>query len=353
MRKAFAVIICDPHFDVYSKFNKQLANGKNSRAKLLIDEVIRIFDYAVENNIENVFILGDVLNSAEVIKTALFNDVVDLFSYGKQLGLNIIIIAGNHDYFSYHEHSALHSLKNIVHIIDGESYTTKICNFKMTFVPYTVDGESLSNIDNDGDILFCHQSVNGVQLGSYELVKQKDAIDAKKLFKKFDVIISGHIHKKQICDGVIFPGSIAQKDFGDEGINKYFSVLYDDYGDLSIGYLPTQHPNFFVIDYLEGDDREAIRYDKNAGLEDVEKDFIKVKASKDLWGRLSQTTYKDKNVIVELKPDKKITAVRIKIDDLSDNKKALNNYLSFVCKDDVWVLKHKKELLKKGLEYLE
>ncbi|MCK9596704.1 metallophosphoesterase family protein [Candidatus Pacearchaeota archaeon] len=352
-KQLVAVIIGDIHFDLYAKFNKQLDNGKNSRAQLLINEVARIFDYAKENNIGNIIFLGDIFNSSEVVKTVLFNDVYDLFK-NKPRNIDLHLFPGNHDYFSYFEDSVLHSFYNIPGIWLYENFHDCIIGgLKIAFHPYVSDGDSISNISREGDVIFIHQSVPGVVVGNYELIKAKDNIDPEKLFKKFKMIVSGHIHTKQICQDVIFPGSIAQKDFGDEGIKKYFSVLYDD---LSIEYIPTQHPEFHTLDYIEKDDGEIeIVCEKGVQPTNIDESFVKVKASKELWKELSQTEYKDKNknVVVDLKPDKKISAVRIQTEDLSDNKKVLENYLNFVSKNDEWVKQNKEKLLKKGLEYLE
>lgn len=183
-----------------------------------IDEAEKLFhfinDTILERKPDRVEILGDLFHTHSVIRLEVleFWDAwLDILSEACEL----VVLVGNHDMtgnYSYHEH-ALTVFKRL----QSKKRNLKIVELPRVegiygYMPYTHKQDnfiSLANglIDYGAKVLVCHQSflTSKFESGMYD----PSGFDSSLL--RFELIISGHIHKYQkvIADGktIIHPGT--------------------------------------------------------------------------------------------------------------------------------------------------
>ena len=154
----------------------------------------------------------------------------------------IIAITGNHDQSTKNilgnkAESALSHLQVIFpdnfRIIDNKLLRLK--DVTLVGIPYyeypenfkqvlSTFSKKVSNIRNEGSkvILMMHQTPQG--LDNVNIPSDTDVTDS--LYKPFDLILNGHIHKKQrLSDKFIIIGNPLHRDLGDEGDEKGFYVM--------------------------------------------------------------------------------------------------------------------------------
>jgi exonuclease SbcD len=206
---------------------------KDENTELIKDLIIQKCKKAKELKIKNLFCLGDVLNSriAQRQKVLLaFKEILDIIN---DYGLELYVIPGNHDktnYSSYksflnpyegHPALKLMSEGDKLDIIEG---------IRIHFMPYLEENmwleefkpDLLSNIKN---VLLTHMAFEGSVNNDGSLVSTPLK---PKLFKKFDLVLSGHYHDEQtLAPNMYHIPSICQGNFGEDEV-KGFTILYDD-----------------------------------------------------------------------------------------------------------------------------
>lgn len=183
-----------------------------------------LLKYLKENNIENIFFLGDLYDyrkgPSEVVLTYSLSFINELL---KNTNQHIYLIPGNHDKYiadgleSYLnilialDKKRLHILKDLF-VLEGQKYD-------YVFFPY-FEGEHFENAIGRLDyahfdkpvILFAHYM--------YEQIPQ----EIKKKFKK---IFLGHNHDKSDFPNGMYIGSCFPQNFSEDN-NKGFTILHDD-----------------------------------------------------------------------------------------------------------------------------
>lgn len=183
-----------------------------------------LLKYLKENNIENIFFLGDLYDyrkgPSEVVLTYSLSFINELL---KNTNQHIYLIPGNHDKYiadgleSYLnilialDKKRLHILKDLS-VLEGQKYD-------YVFFPY-FEGEHFENAIGRLDyahfdkpvILFAHYM--------YEQIPQ----EIKKKFKK---IFLGHNHDRSDFPNGMYIGSCFPQNFSEDN-NKGFTILHDD-----------------------------------------------------------------------------------------------------------------------------
>jgi exonuclease SbcD len=183
-----------------------------------------LLKYLKENNIENIFFLGDLYDykkgPSEVVLTYSLLFINELL---KNTNQHIYLIPGNHDKYiadgleSYLnilialDKKRLHILKDLF-VLEGQEYD-------YVFFPY-FEGEHFEKAIGRLDyaqfdkpiILFAHYM--------YEQIPQ----EIKKKFKK---IFLGHNHDRSDFPNGMYIGSCFPQNFSEDN-NKGFTILYDD-----------------------------------------------------------------------------------------------------------------------------
>ncbi len=197
-----AILFSDIHLYDWSKYNKA---GKRLRGQMGVLEFLfqQAFKYKVP-----LFFGGDLLHSPIGVSNSLLSvvlpHILELFN---RYPIDFYGISGNHDIEGINTKdrrsaSYINTLANSIprfHNLDFESVEFE--DFKVFGVPYLTHNigfeEAIKNIEVDTtkfNILLNHgdykgqKDTNGIIIGKGENVNEKD-------LEKFDLVMSGHIHK--------------------------------------------------------------------------------------------------------------------------------------------------------------
>lgn len=214
-----ALVIGDPHF----KATQEL-EGK--------EYIKKITQIALDNKPSFIVLLGDILDTHEIIHTIAHNLAETLFENLSNISPTFVLI-GNHDYINNqqflttrHIFGPFKKWKNMT-IVD-KPISVDIDDKNFVFVPYVPPGrfiEALNVLVMEGEnweiaeCIFAHQSFKGcITQESPKTIK--DSWD-----EEYPLIISGHIHNSQIVGkNVLYPGSSIQQHYN-EPEDKYVWIV--------------------------------------------------------------------------------------------------------------------------------
>lgn len=198
------------------------------------------FPYLRENGIKKILHLGDYYENRTSINFKALNHNRRIFlDVLRRDSIHMDIIPGNHDCY-FKNTNKLNALKELlghymseVRIIeDPEVVDYDGC--KVALVPW-INNENETEVKEfisscKADILGAHLELNGfdMQLG----IPCTDGMDAS-LFKKFDMVLSGHFHTKSQMDNIHYLGSQMEFFWSDCNDRKYFHVFDTDTRELT------------------------------------------------------------------------------------------------------------------------
>src|SRR5210317_745108 len=179
------LLIGDPHLKI-TKFN-------------LAQEFLSWVNQVIKDQRPDMVInLGDTFHTHAVIRSEVVTEFKNHVSGVTKLGIPYYYILGNHDCYKPDD-SKYHALQPFdienFHVIDE---VTDVGN--MTMVPYIHDFDKFPT--QTKSICVAHQQFVGCDYGYY---RPDIGVDADKV--SADIIISGHIHKRQMFGKVIYPGT--------------------------------------------------------------------------------------------------------------------------------------------------
>lgn len=161
----------------------------------LVKQFLSWLNKTIETNKPDLYVcLGDDLDNHAVIRSEIIAELRYHFDFVLSLGIPIVYVVGNHDCFrpndmKYHALQSMIGLNPNLHIIDK---TTNL--YGMTFVPYVHNAEEFPK--QTLPICVAHQTFKGADFGD---ITTKDGVDASSI-DGAEIIISGHIHKRQKLD---------------------------------------------------------------------------------------------------------------------------------------------------------
>lgn len=171
----------------------------------------------ITNNYDAIVYLGDDMNTHAILRSELLNEYKAHIQRITQRCL-IYYIVGNHDCYKsnsmkYHAFQTLKDIHNF-YVIDEVTHFDDI-----TFVPYLYDHTQFPT--QTARICFAHQTFLGADFGYIrpEVGVMAEAVSA-------DIIISGHVHKRQTVGKVVYPGSAYAVDMRD--IDEFKGVMEFD-----------------------------------------------------------------------------------------------------------------------------
>jgi len=206
------ITIGDPHF--------QMSNM--DEVKLFIQKCMA-YVKEQKKNLYAIVVLGDVLHDHERVHSTALNVAVNFLNELAEISPTYVLV-GNHDLINNsqfltqnHWMNALKTNKNIT-VVDEvieeiwEDKTVVMC-------PYVPNGRFVEALDTggdwqDADVIFAHQEIKGVKMGS---IISEHGDDWKV---EWPFVITGHIHQNQTPQpNVYYPGSALQVAFGESERN--------------------------------------------------------------------------------------------------------------------------------------
>ena len=218
-------LITDTHWGVR---NDNIAFMDNS--KRFLDEIF--FPYLDDSNIRTVVHLGDLVDRRKYINmqtaTRLRIDFLDKLA---NRGLDVHMIAGNHDTYYKNTNSinALHELvvgKYNFNIYDQIPREVKFDNLTVLMLPWICDENRQICLDKirstPSQIVMGHLELAGFEMYRGSMVSHGDD---RKLFDRFDMVLSGHYHHRSSDGSIHYLGSHAEFTWSDYDDPKGFHIL--------------------------------------------------------------------------------------------------------------------------------
>jgi DNA repair exonuclease SbcCD nuclease subunit len=211
------------------------------------------FPYLKENNIKHICHLGDVVDRRKFINFVTLNSWRKRF-FDRLLeeGITMDVIVGNHDVFyrNTNEINAMNELftgySNIKILVESEEL--QYDSLKVAMVPWINSGnyektmEFLKN--TSAEVVFGHLEIAGFEMDRGNICHT--GLD-KKVFDRFDSVLSGHFHHKS-TDGVItYLGNQYQMTWADHGDERGFHVFDTETRELEFVRNPFEM--FYKISY--------------------------------------------------------------------------------------------------------
>ena len=211
------------------------------------------FPYLKENNIKHICHLGDVVDRRKFINFVTLNSWRKRF-FDRMLeeGITMDVIVGNHDVFyrNTNEINAMNELfagySNIKILVEVEEL--QYDSLKIAMVPwinssnYEKTMEFLKNTSSE--VVFGHLEIAGFEMDRGNICHT--GLD-KKVFDRFDSVLSGHFHHKS-TDGVItYLGNQYQMTWADHGDERGFHVFDTETRELEFVRNPFEM--FYKISY--------------------------------------------------------------------------------------------------------
>lgn len=219
----------DLHFNLYREFSE----GETGRLERIIEVERAIITYALNYGIKDLVFLGDWFHNRSQLNVLVLQKTLELLYQNLANDLRFYFLVGNHDqYDSSGQIHSLYPLKVIGKVADMPCYI-KVGDKLIGFIPYQVDREQfLQDVNRllrgqKVDILCLHQGVkeaqllNGIAMGDESFISINELPD-------YLPIVSGHIHKPQVIDNLLYVGAPLQHNFGDAGDRRGWYVLDDD-----------------------------------------------------------------------------------------------------------------------------
>jgi DNA repair exonuclease SbcCD nuclease subunit len=219
------------------------------------------FPYLREQQIEDVWILGDVFENRKQINVQTLNQA-KLFFETLNSEFKTVCIAGNHDFFYKNTNTIgslepiLHSLKNIkfIPVRDVVTYGDVNVGF-ISWISPDIKDDSIRWIQTvEADILCGH-----FEISSFEIVKGVICHSGfePSMFERFDSVFSGHFHIRSKSGVINYLGNPYQTNWGESTYEKGFHLLDMDTRELT--FIPNPVNNFDVIRYT--DDLDIVNFD--------------------------------------------------------------------------------------------
>lgn len=198
------------------------------------------FPYMIEHDIKQIVHLGDYYDHRKFINfKALSANRKHFLQRLRDLGISMDIIPGNHDTF-YKNTNELNSLKellghymNEVHIV-MEPTVMNYGSLKLGLIPWICQDNYEKSLDFiakcDADMIGAHLELSGFEV--MRGMKHQGGMD-RSLFKRFELVMSGHFHVGSHQDNVKYLGSQMEFFWSDAHDPKFFHVLDTETRELT------------------------------------------------------------------------------------------------------------------------
>jgi DNA repair exonuclease SbcCD nuclease subunit len=245
-RKPIALAVSDIHFNEWAQYNSD--GTRTYQGKRILSTLA---NRCKKLNVPLIF-TGDLLHDNDRVTNTILRDVNDSFRNLKRKGVRFIAIDGNHDqvrknYIDSFSPNYIESLSYAFSNIDYCRFTaTKVSDGILAIgIPYITNNkdygtavkicvDKLEEIDPRHKrkwVCLIHTSLPGAKEPSgFERTEAENMNRTfYKMFKDFDLVLSGHIHKPQrVAKGIYMLGAPAHQTKSDMGCEMGYWEVYED-----------------------------------------------------------------------------------------------------------------------------
>ena len=228
-------LITDTHWGVR---NDNVAFMDNS--KRFLDEVF--FPYLDTNNVWTIVHLGDLVDRRKYININTANRLrQDFLTPIFEKDYELHIIAGNHDTY-YKNTNKINALRELVEgkyadqfiIYDKNPEEVKFDNLTVLMLPWICDENRQFSQDKirstSAQIVMGHLELAGFEMYRGSIVSHGDD---RRLFDRFDMVLSGHYHHRSSDGSIHYLGSHAEFTWSDYDDRKGFHILDTETRELT------------------------------------------------------------------------------------------------------------------------
>lgn len=236
------------------------------------------FPYLKENNIKHICHLGDVVDRRKFVNFVTLNSWRKrFFDVLKNEGITMDVIVGNHDVF-YRNTNEINAMQELFYGYD---------NIKVYIDPIDIDYDGLSvamipwiNSGNyEVSMDFLKQTKSQVVFGHFEIAGFEmdrgnvchEGLD-RKVFNKFDVVLSGHFHHKSNNGNITYLGNQYEMTWADYGDQRGFHVFDTSTRELKF----ISNPNKIFYKVVYDDTEKDFDYWKTYNYSQLKDCYIKV-----------------------------------------------------------------------------
>ena len=184
------------------------------------------FPYLEAHNIKDIIHLGDVLDRRKFVNFKTLNDFNNKF-VNRIKDYNVDIIIGNHDTY-YKNTNEINSPQELMDW--GNIYADPIViergGMRMLILPWVtpenIERTTMMLEQESADIVLGHLEIQGFQMNNGHV--SNTGLD-KKLFRRFETVLTGHFHKKSDDGQIFYLGSPYEFVWTDYNCQKGFHIL--------------------------------------------------------------------------------------------------------------------------------
>jgi len=294
---------------------------KGITTNIILDYLDYLKIYCKENTIFHIIIMGDIFDKSSNIKNEAFVPLFMKFYDMKNDGITFTFILGNHDIYSVNNDSIVETFKPLGRVIKEAEYLEGHQDF--SYLPYTKKEEDI--VSQDG-YLFTHIPIADFSFDNSYHATEKHAFK-KDLFKDYTLVFTGHFHRHQSKDNIVYVGSPIQLNFGEMNQKKGFVVFNDTTGGWKFEEY-TKAPKFIKIDINDFQTFDPTNKFVGVKIDKKIENFVKLRKILFEKGALEVVPFFEKKEDIEIK----------KIEHMEDNtsiKNIVRNFLQEVEEGDV------------------
>lgn len=233
---------------------------------IAIDFLHYVLNYCKKNKIEHVWFLGDWFHVKNKLYVPPFIKSIEALKYFKQAGINITFLIGNHDAPQQDstDFSVMYAFEPYGKVIPLYEWQD-IGDTRIHYLSYTHELPQFEYKQDGNNVLLGHLDVE-----KFVMESGMECHDGFKIsdFKKFDQVFTGHFHKHQIRENVVYVGSPYQTRYSERFDEKGFAVFDTDTLDWKFE-IYSEAPKFKEID--------LDNYDSG----NIQGNFVRIKTHKD------------------------------------------------------------------------
>lgn len=267
------IIITDLHFG--AKNNDQKHNQD------LYEFFKYLVTYGSNNDIDELFITGDIFQQRDKLDVYTINAAMDAFGLLSD-HFTITAVKGNHDlYFrDSRDVGSLRLLEQYMHVVDHYEirddmmFVSWVCNQK--------EYEEIVDISKKNKIkyMFSHFEFSTFAMNDNYIMEHGQT---HKELSHVDIVFTGHYHKRQIKDNVIYVGTPFPFDFNDANDSERGFCVFDhddgtyefcNYGNIKV--LSMSYDEFMEAEIKDAD-HSSIRIIIDKELDPEQYDSLKEK----------------------------------------------------------------------------
>lgn len=245
--------------------------GKTQFEDIAQSFLIYLFNYCKKNQINQVRFLGDWFHIKNKLYVPPFIKSIDILRDMKKSGIELTFLIGNHDapQMGTTDHSIMYAFREygkVVPLYDWED----IDGVRLHYLSYVEELPRFEYAENN--ILLAHLDIKNFAMDNNFICSEGFSEES---FEKFKFVFSGHFHRHQIRNNIVYVGSPYQTRFSERFDKKGFIILdtqaqswqFQFYQDAPV--FKEVSPDSFDPKDVRGNFVRVRTHKKNANLDEI------------------------------------------------------------------------------------